>query len=188
MSAVMLAIPLFFACAGRGSDPGNAEVPGATTSGTMPLDSVYQLETTGAQPGDTSVTVTAGRPHVVVMRHGPPDNAVFAEVRFDTAAFQAPSGADVRVAIHPRPGVYGVGIETSAPLREAALTFKYAVHFLESAGARARYGSDIGFERALGVARLDGGIVTFMPSTRPAIDNLRAVVSSAGTYLVGAPR
>lgn len=187
MSALVLVMPLF-GCAGRGSDPANADVPGATTSGTMPLDSVYQLETTGAPPGDTSVTVTAGRPHVVVMRHGPPDNAVFAEVRFDTAAFQAPPGAAVQVAIHPRPGVYGVGIETSAPLREAALTFKYAVHFLESAGARARYGSDIGFERVLGVARLDGGTVTFMPSTRPAIDNLRALVSSPGTYLVGAPR
>ena len=50
-------------------------------------------------------------------------------VVFDTAAFQAGGGAPVSVTLRPRPGTYGLTVETSAPLRSAELTFKYAVHF-----------------------------------------------------------
>lgn len=174
-------------CGGRGPDTGNAPAPIGTMSGTFPLDGIFQLEMSGAPPADTVVTFIAGERRVIVLRHGPPDNAVFAEIQFDTTSFGT-RGARVDLTVRPRPGVYGVTIETTTPFTAATLTFKYAVHFLDPTGARARYGSDIGYERALGIARLDGASVTFMPSTRPALDNLAAQVTQAGTYLVGAPR
>jgi len=156
-------------------------------SGTMALDAIFQLEMGGAPPADTAVMFTTGERRVIVLRHGPPDNAVFAEIQFDSAAFAA-RGSPVQVTVRPRPGVYGVTIESGTPFTTATLTFKYAVHFLDPTGARARYGSDIAYERALGIARLDGANVTFIPSTRPALDNLAARVTLPGTYLVAAPR
>ena len=178
---------LLAACGGRPGPEDGAD-PALASLGTMPLDSVYQIETTGSPPADTTLTIPAGQPRVVLVRHGPPENVVFAEVAFDTAAFQAARGAPVSVTVRPRPGTYGIALETSAPLRAAVLTFKYAVHFHAPSEALAKYGNDIGVERALGIGRLDGGIVTFLPTTRPAIDNLQAALPSAGTYLVGAPR
>ena len=156
-------------------------------SGTMALGAIYQLEMSGAGPADTTVTFTSGERRVIVLRHGPPDNAVFAEVHFDTTAFAA-RGSPVQVTVRPRPGVYGISIQSTVPFTTALLVFKYAVHFLDPAGARTKYGSDIGFERALGIAHLDGANVTFIPSTRPATDNLAARVTLPGTYVVGAPR
>ena len=178
-------LTVLIACGGRSA--GTAD-PSTATLGTMPLDSVYQIETTGSPPRDSTVTLIAGTPRVVLLDHGPPANVVFAEVRFDTAAFQASSGAEVRVTLRPRPGIYGLSVESSAPLREAHLTFKYAVHFLAPAAAHARYGNDIAVERALGIGRLESGAVTFLQTTRPAMDNLHAIIASAGTYLLAAPR
>jgi hypothetical protein len=175
------------ACGGRGGSEAAVD-PALATLGTMPLEAVYQIETTGSPPADTTLSIPAGEPRVVLLRHGPPQNVVFAEVRFDTAAFQAAAGTPVSVTIRPRPGTYGLVLESGAPVRSAQITFKYAVHFLAPSGALARYGSDIAVERALGIGRLDGGTVVFLPSARPAIDNLRATIASAGTYLVGAPR
>lgn len=175
------------ACGGRPGPEDGAD-PAPATLGTMPLDSVYQIETTGSPPADTTLSIPAGQRRVVLLRHGPPENVVFAEVTFDTAAFQAAGGSPVSVTLRPRPGTYGVALETSVPLREAQLTFKYAVHFLAPSGAQAKYGSDIGVERALGIGRLQGDTVTFLATTRPVIDNLHTVIPAAGIYLVGAPR
>lgn len=154
----------------------------------MPLSAVYLLEATGAPPSDTTVTVTAGNARVIVIRHAPPDNAGFVEVAFDSASFAAVSGAQIPVSVRPRPGVYGIDLEVGAPLRSARVTFRYAVHFLAPAGALQKYGNDIAFERVLQIGGLDGEIVTFFPTARPATDNLTALVPSAGTYVVAAPR
>ena len=132
---VLTALTVLIACGGRST--GTAD-PSTATLGTMPLDSVYQIETTGSPPADTTLDVAAGQRRVVLIRHGPPENVVFAEVVFDTAAFQAGGGAPVSVTLRPRPGTYGLTVETSAPLRSAELTFKYAVHFLAPSGALAR--------------------------------------------------
>jgi hypothetical protein len=175
------------ACGGR-PGPEDRVDPAEAALGTMPLDSVWQIETTGSPPGDTTVAFPAGRSRVVLVRHGPPENVVFAEVRFDSASFPGAGGTPVTVTIRPRPGTYGLALETSAPLGRAEVTFRYAVHFQAPSGALAKYGSDIGVERALGIGRLEDGVVTFLPTLRPAIDNLQAVIPSAGTYLVGAPR
>lgn len=171
-------------CAGRSA--GNAIPPEERVPPPTPLAAVYLLEASGGPPGDTTVSLEAGRDRVVVLRHPAPDYAVFAHVAFDSGSFAAGSG-EVRVSIRPRPGLYGIDLETSAPLRRAQVTFKYAVHFLAPAGARAAYGSDIGFERELFVGRLEGEQVTFLPSTHPATDNLAAELPGSGSYVVGAP-
>lgn len=112
---------------------------------------------------------------------------MFAEVAFDSASFAGGAGP-VQVTIRPRPGVYGIDLQSGSELRQARVTFKYAVHFLAPADARQRYGSDIAFERLLFVGRLEGDRVTFLPSTRPATDNLSATLPGSGSYIVSAPR
>lgn len=171
-----------------GGAGGTADVPPeARVPGPRAIGEVYVLEADGGPPGDTTVSFTAGTPRVVVVRHPAPDHAMFAEVAFDSASF-ASAGGEVQVTIRPRPGVYGIDLESGSGLRQARVTFKYAVHFLAPADARARYGSDIAFERQLFVGALQGDRVTFLPSARPATDNLAATLPGPGSYVVSAPR
>ena len=174
------------ACGGRATTPGKGEV-GPEAARVIPLAQAIVLETAGPPPADTSVTFMAGELHTIVLRHGPPDNLVFAELTFPPAAF-ADSGHEVQVDIKPRPGLYGMDIRTSTPLRGPAyLVFKYARYFLSPAKARSVYGNDVRFEQALAVGQvLPNGQLALLPSTRPASDNLRAAVTTAGSYLVAA--
>jgi len=181
VGAAMLAA----ACGGRagaksGVDPSAPRV--------VPLASVIVLETAGPPPSDTIVTFTAGESRVIVLRHGPPENVVFAELVFPPSAFRADSGRPVRVGVRPRPGVYGLEVTTSVPLGEgASVVFKYARYFSASARARAAYGSDVLYERALAVGQYrPGGEVALLPSTRPVADNLQSALPAAGTYVVAA--
>ncbi len=154
-------------------------------------DQVYLLEVAGVPPNDTTLQVARGARRVIVLRHGPPDNLIFAEVTVPPEAFDSapPASDSVRLSIRPRPGVYGVDVESAAPMSGATVTFKYSVHFSAPAEARRQYGSDAAFEAVLAVGQLlpDGGI-RFLISTRPAADNLRAALPAPGGYVVGAPR
>ena len=174
------------ACGGRTTTPGKGAV-GPEATRIVPLAQAIVLETAGPPPPDTSVTFVAGELHTIALRHGPPDNLVFAELTFPPAAF-ADSGHEVRVNVKPRPGVYGIDIATSVPLHgKATLTFKYPRYFLAPAKARSTYGDDVQFERALALGRiLPNGQLALLPSTRPASDNLQADVTTAGSYLVAA--
>jgi hypothetical protein len=147
------------------------------------------LETAGPPPPDTSVTFIAGQSRTIVLRHGPPDNIVFAELRFPPAAF-AERGREVRVDVRTRPGVYGLEVATTLPIRDSVVVvFKYPRYFASPAKARAIYGSDIVFERALAVGRvLPGNMLGLLPSTRPFPDLLQAALPAAGSYLVAAPQ
>src|SRR6266850_3305487 len=89
---------------------------GPTAPRILPLARVIVLETSGPPPSDTSVTFTAGTTREIVLNHGPPENIEFATVSFAANAF-ADSGQMVRVKIKPRPGVYGLDVATSLPLR-----------------------------------------------------------------------
>jgi hypothetical protein len=154
----------------------------------IPLAQGIVLETAGPPPSDTEVTFTSGQPRTIVLRHGPPENVVFAELTFPPGAF-GDSGRDVRVDIRPRPGVYGLDVATSLPVgRGATITFKYARFFAAPARARAAYGPDVVFERALAIGRLlPDQQLALLPSSRPAADNLEAELPAPGTYLVAAP-
>lgn len=177
------------ACGARrptGSDPTTSP----TTSKVLPLAGVFVLETSGPTPSDTSVSFSAGTFRTIVLRHGPPENIVFARVIFEADAF-ADTGQTVRVDVHPRPGVYGFDISTSHPLRpnRAALVFEYARYFSAPARARGSYGSDAAFERALAVGwLLPDSRVELLPSTHPASDNLRAALPGPGSYIVAGPQ
>jgi hypothetical protein len=173
-------------CGGRGS--GTEDVtPEGRVPAARPVGQVYVLEADGGPPADTTVSFPANSARVIVIRHPAPDHAMFAEVAFDSASFAAGSG-EAQVTIRPRPGVYGIDLESSSGLRQATVTFKYAVHFLAPADARGRYGSDIAFERQLFVGALQRDTVTYLPSTRPATDNLTAALPGPGSYIVSAPR
>ena len=176
------------ACGGRGGSGGKGTEPAPAR--VIPLASAIVLETAGPPPSDTAVTFVAGEPYVVVLRHGPPENLVFAELAFAANTFHADSGRPVTVEIRPRPGVYGIDLKTSAPFSEgASVVFKYPRYFSAPAKARAVYGSDVLYERALAIGQLVAGgqSLALLPSTRPATDNLQAALPAPGTYLVAAP-
>jgi hypothetical protein len=151
---------------------------------------VLVLETSGPPPSDTTVSFTAGQPRMIVLRHGPPENIVFARISFSSGAF-GDSGQDVRVDVHPRPGIYGLDLATSRPLRErgASLTFEYARFFSGPSQARKIYGSDVAFERALAVGRLlPEGRIELLPDQHSIADRAAAELPGAGSYLVAAPQ
>jgi hypothetical protein len=177
------------ACGGARAPSGNTKTP-APEARTIPLPEAIVQETSGPPPADTEVTFTAGEPRVIVIRHGPPEYVVFAELSFPAAAF-AERGREVRVEVRPRPGVYGLDVVTSLAVRDSAtIAFKYARYFAAPGRARARYGSDIAYERALAVGRVrrPESLLTLLPSTRPFPDVLQAPLPAAGTYLVAAPQ
>jgi hypothetical protein len=155
----------------------------------VPLSEAIVLETSGPPPPDTTVTFTAGERRIIVLRHGPPEYIVFAELTFFPPAFAGP-GREVRVEVRPRPGVYGLELATSLPIRDSAfVVFKYPRYFAAPARAREVYGSDVAYERALGVGQVTaGGMLTLLPSTRPGPDLLQVPLPGAGTYLVAAPQ
>ena len=177
------------ACGGR--PPVSAETsPAPTTPRVLPLSRVIVLETLGPPPSDTSVTFAAGQERTIVLRHGPPENIVFARLTFLVDAF-ADSGQSVKVELHPRPGVYGLDLATSHPFKAkaATLVFEYARFFSAPARARQVHGSDLAFERALAVGRLlPDGQIELLPPLRPGADNLGGGLPAPGSYLVAAPQ
>jgi len=158
-------------------------------SRTYALSQVYLLQMSDPPVGDTTVRVRPGVARVIVLRHAAPDHLTFAELLLPAAAFDTTRADSVDVAIHPRPGLFGVELTASAALKSATLTFKYAVHFKAPDEARAALGSDVAFERLLAIGKLGAGeTVIFQRSSRPAADNLSTDLTSAGSYVVGAPK
>jgi hypothetical protein len=153
------------------------------------LDSVFVLEWGGVPPEDTVVRMAKSKRRVILIRRGAPDNSLFARLEVPPAAFSG--GPDtVAIAITPRPGRYGVDLEFPADsTTRIELAFSYALAFVAPAGARAAYGSDLEFEKALLIARLDpDGRITFLPTTSPGADIVTATITRPGRYLVAAPR
>ena len=135
------------------------------------------------------MTFTTGSPRIIILYHGG-ESIIFARLSFEASAF-GDSGRSVQVGVHPRPGIYGLDVSTSLPLRgaAAAVTFEYSRYFSAPALARKVYGSDVAFERVLAVGQLlPDNQVELLPSTRPAADNLRAALPAPGSYIVAGPR
>ena len=176
------------ACGGSRSPARNDAAPRPETR-VVPSAEAIVLETSGPQPPDTVVTFPAGERRVIVLRHGPPEYIVFAELDFPAAAF-AERGREVKVEVRPRPGVYGLELSTSLAIRDSAtISFMYARYFAAPGRARAVYGSDLAYERALAIGRvLPQNLVAFLPTIRPVPDVLRAPLPAAGTYQVAAPQ
>lgn len=186
---------MLFAAAGCGGSSKSAATPEGPPPVQVvqvaPLTDLFVLELDGAPPLDTAVALKPGVARTVIVRHAPPDNNTFAELSFPASVFAADSGRDsVRLVVRPRPGVYGLTLESDTPLGPGArITFKYPVHFQAPQAATARYGGALAFERALMVAvEQEEGRYGLLASTRPASDNLSGPMPRAGTYLAVAPR
>jgi hypothetical protein len=135
------------------------------------------------------VTFTTGNGRAIVLYHSG-ENIAFAQLDFEATAF-GDSGRTVQVDVRPHPGIYGLDLATSLPFRSggAAVTFVYGRYFTAPARARQVHGSDVGFERTLAVGRLlSESQVELLPSTRPAVDNLRAALPGPGGYMVAGPQ
>lgn len=152
----------------------------------LALSEVWILEAGGTPPPDTTVTVAPGAARVIVLRHGPPDQAAFAVLDLPADAFA--EGDSVALSIAPRPGVFGLDLAATRPIRGGTLTFKYARHFAAPGAARTRYGSDVAFEKVLAVGRLVGDSIVLLPSTHRASDNVSATLDGAGSYVVAGAR
>jgi hypothetical protein len=184
------ALALGLACGRPTSSPAPAPGDPAATR-VLPLEQLFVLEMRGVPPEDTVVTLPTGALRRIILRHGPPDHTVFAELTFPPECFAGPGTPEsVTVEIRPRPGVYGIDVtSTVSPGPGAQVRFKYPVSFAAPVAALARYGSPARLERALSIAtRLEGGKWRLLPSERPASDNLQAALAASGTYLVVAPR
>ncbi|HEX6105292.1 MAG TPA: hypothetical protein VFZ26_06895 [Gemmatimonadales bacterium] len=177
------------ACGGR-TPPAPTSPDAPTPARIIPLGEAIVLESVGPPAADTSVTFVAGERRAIVLRHGPPENIVFAELWFLPESFGPDSGRPVRVDVRPRPGVYGVDVASSLPIRSGAyLVFKYARFFSAPARARTVYGNDVIYERALAIGRLrPDSLLALLPSVRPASDMLRAPLPASGSYIVAAPQ
>lgn len=178
------------ACAGAPLTGAKAPVPlTGDPNRTYALSQVFLLQMTEPEVADTTVRVRRGVARVIVLRHPAPDHLTFAELLLPAAAFDTTGADSVDVTIHPRLGLYGIDFTTSSVLKAATLTFKYAVHFKRPDDARTLFPSDVGFERALAIGKESpGGTIVFQRSDRPAADNLSTDLTSAGSYVVGAPK
>jgi hypothetical protein len=177
------------ACGGHG---GPAEPhPENKVTQTLPLDQLYVLEVNGVPPNDTTISFQRGEPRTVILRHGAPDNGVFAELVFPAAMFKpSETGDSVTVVCTVRPGIYGVDVASSVqPDKAGIIRFKYPVHFSAPLGALQKYGTRLRYELALQVGReTDDQKYALYESLRRASDNLEATLVVPGRYLVGAPR
>lgn len=180
-------------CGGRAPLPGDVPPSERPLPAAIQASGVLVLESWGVPPEDTVVTFSAVEPRVILLRRGAPDNSIFAELVIPPGTLLPPEGrTTATMTLRPRPGTFGLDVELEAGSRMRpgpSLTFSYAVHFVMPEGARQRYGSAIAFERELYVTQVGGdGLVTFLPSERPASDHLGALLTGPGRYLVAAPR
>ncbi|MEO8226472.1 MAG: hypothetical protein ABI637_03525 [Gemmatimonadota bacterium] len=176
------------ACGGGASKAGAPPPPAPVR--TLPLAGVFLMGAKDTVPADTVAVLTAGQARHIVMRIGAPDLTTFADIFFDTLAFQAAPGAPVRITLQPADSAFGLVVASDTPFQNGGeITFKYAVHFPAPTDALAKYGTVQLLERALAIGRIDGaGNITLLASTRPAADNLQAPMAQPGTYLVAAVR
>ena len=183
---------LLAACGAPSGTPGAAPAP-VPVLPPAPLAQVFVLEASGAAPEDTVVAVSPGAARVIVLRRSGPDFGLFATLELrpgsDTAV-AVRGGPSTDVTLQPTPGLYSLTLAFQGAVADSAtITFSYGTHFVAPAGARERYGSNLAFEKALAVGRVgDDGVVTFLPTTRPGSDMLRAPIAGPGRYLVAAPR
>ncbi|HEX5003810.1 MAG TPA: hypothetical protein VFV65_00735 [Gemmatimonadales bacterium] len=176
----------------RGGTPGIENPTPGPAPRAYAADEVFFVEVWGAQAPDTAVSFPAAHARSIVLRHGPPDNTIFAAIDIPANALSPRGGGDsVTLAIRPLPGIYGLTLTSESAVSEPMiLTFKYPVHFAAPSDSRARYPSDVLFEQALVVAIAEDGGTRYqtLRSTRPASDNLQATISALGQYQIVAPR
>jgi len=181
---------LLLAACGGGPQAVPADPNATPLAPPQPLSRVLVLQSYGSPVADTVVTFAAGEPRVVVLRREAPDNNLFARLLFPAGSLSPARGDSVTLRITIPADLYGLELDTDAAFnRGAEVTFSYAMHFVAPEGARESYGTDLRFERFLGVGRLrEDSMLVFLDSWRPASDVLTAPLVGPGRYLVAAPQ
>ncbi len=142
---------------------------------------------TGVSPPDTTVRLSARTGRTIVMRHAPPDNAVFAIVRVPPDSSASDS---LTLSLRVTPGRYGVTVTGEPRLPTGTLlTFSMAIHFQEpSAVPSAVYPTATRYAAWLGIGQtLADGRLQYLLTSRPGADMLRAGLTGNGEYQVAAP-
>jgi hypothetical protein len=186
----LLMVVVLTACGGGRTPVARPDPTITPLSPPLPIANVFVLESWGTPPDDTTVTFAVGESRVIVVRRGAPDNALFARLSFPAGSVTPRAGDSATVRVVIRPGTFGLDLLTDATIGTGAqVTFSYAIHFVAPDGARTAYGSDIRFERFLGVGRMETDtVLVFLDSWRSASDLLTARLAGPGQYLVAAPR
>ena len=144
------------ACGGARSPSDGDDGARRRQSAAVPLAEAIVLETSGPPPPDTSVTFIAGEPRVIVLRHGPPEYIVFAELDLSRRRRSPSAGARCGWTCGPRPGRVRAG-RRHQPRRSATAppsSSSMPGTSPRPRKARAVYGSDVAYERALAVGRV----------------------------------
>ncbi len=125
----------------------------------------------------------------MVLRHTPPDNAVYVVLQMPADSGASDSDSTV-VTLSATPGRYGLMLAAEPDLPSGSvLTFSYAIHFLQPTGVPGgSYPSVSLYANWLGLGRVqDDSTFRFLPHTRPGGDLIRATISEPGLYLLAAP-
>ena len=153
----------------------------------LPADRLLQPDRSGVSPNDTTVTFPAARGRTIVVRHTPPDNAVFAilEVPADSSA-----SGQMTIGLTVVPGRYGVILSSQPQLPAGTrLTFSYAIHFQAPPQVPSTsYPTVARFAEWLGLVHQTGdGTYEFIAHRNPGDDMISITLPEAGTYLLAAP-
>lgn len=123
----------------------------------------------------------------IVLRHAPPDNAIFAILAVPA---DSTSSDSLTLSLRVTPGRYGLQVQGEPRLPPGTvLTFSYAIHFQAPPEVpSAAYPTVTRFADWLGVGQLlaDGGL-RYHLTARPGGDLLRIVLQESGEYLIAAP-
>ncbi|MGH7524613.1 MAG: hypothetical protein ACREK8_09925 [Gemmatimonadales bacterium] len=172
-----------------------ANVAPSTASATIPIaaattpDKIWTLEASGPDVRDTSIAFAAASGRTIVMRHTPPDGAIFLILEFPVSKDTTTLRDSVHVRVHPIPGRYAFDLSTTDKLAAGtAATFSYAIHFRAPPEAAVKYPTPGAFEQVLAPALLTASKVQYVGGTRPAADMLRFPVNAAGSYALVAPK
>jgi hypothetical protein len=163
--------------------------PATQLMGLPPLapGQLLYADRSGVSPPDTVVGFAGRMGRTVVLRHAPPDNAIFAILHIPADSTASDS---VTVTLRVTPGRYGLLVLGEPRLPAGtALTFSMAIHFQAPPEIpSAAYPSTTRYAAWLGVGRvMEDGTLRYHATTRPGADLLRIVVTAPGEYLVAAP-
>lgn len=167
----------------------------STASGTIPIgaatspEKVWTLEASGPDVRDTSIAFAAASGRTVVMRHDPPDGAIFLILEFPASKDTTAIRDSVHIRVHPIPGRYAFDLSTTDKLAAGSqATFSYAIHFRTPPEAAAKYPTPGALEVHLSPALVTASKVQYLGGTHPGADLLRFPVSAAGSYALVAPK
>jgi hypothetical protein len=176
-------------CAARqfGLDNGPSQAALLAELPPQPPQQLLQPDRSGISPPDTVVRFAGATGRTIVLRHAPPDNAIFAIV---TVPSDSTATDSVTISLQVTPGRYGLNVLGEPRLPAGSvLTFSYAIHFQAPPEVpSAAHPTTARYAEWLAIGRLAAdGRLQYLPTTRPGRDLLRIVLGENGEYVIAAP-